>query len=135
MPVLRRRVGRVRNRAASRPSGALYAESRSADNERRAPPALADARFAPWLRPARTGVHGFARRLQIQEKLTAEIAQAIDEILEPKGVGVVIEAEHSCMTLRGVNTPGSSLTTSRLLGVIRDDARTRQEFLRLARGN
>jgi GTP cyclohydrolase I len=80
-------------------------------------------------------VHGFGRRLQIQEKLTAEIAHAIDEVLAPKGVGVVIEAEHSCMTLRGVNTPGASLTTSRLTGVIRDDARTRQEFLRLARGS
>ncbi len=79
-------------------------------------------------------VHGFARRLQIQEKLTAEIAHAIDEVLSPKGVGVVIEAEHSCMTLRGVNTPGASLITSHLTGVIRDDARTRQEFLRLARG-
>ena len=79
-------------------------------------------------------VHGFARRLQIQEKLTAEIAHAIDEILEPKGVGVVIEAEHSCMTLRGVNTVGSHMITSHLTGVIRDDARTRQEFLRLARG-
>ena len=79
-------------------------------------------------------VHGFARRLQIQEKLTAEIAEAIQDILEPAGVGVVIEAEHSCMTLRGVNTPGATLTTSRLLGVIRDDPRTREEFLRLARG-
>jgi GTP cyclohydrolase I len=79
-------------------------------------------------------VHGFARRLQIQEKLTAEIAGAIDQILRPKGVGVVIEAEHSCMTLRGVNTLGSTLTTSHLIGVVRDDARTRQEFLRLARG-
>ncbi len=79
-------------------------------------------------------VHGYGRRLQIQEKLTAEIAGAIDQVLKPKGVGVVIEAQHSCMTLRGVNTPGSSLTTSHLTGVIRDDARTRQEFLRLARG-
>jgi GTP cyclohydrolase I len=78
-------------------------------------------------------VQGFARRLQIQEKLTAEIAQAIQDILEPQGVGVVIEAEHSCMTLRGVNTPGSHLVTSRLMGVVRDDERTRQEFLRLAR--
>jgi GTP cyclohydrolase I len=78
-------------------------------------------------------VHGFARRLQIQEKLTAEIAQAIQDILDPLGVGVVIEAEHSCMTLRGVNTPGSTLTTSRLLGVIRDDPRTREEFLALVR--
>src|ERR1700736_3924803 len=65
-------------------------------------------------------VHGFARRLQIQEKLTAEIAEAIQDILKPQGVGVVIEAEHSCMTLRGVNTLGSTLTTNRLLGVIRD---------------
>jgi GTP cyclohydrolase IA len=77
-------------------------------------------------------VQGFARRLQIQEKLTAEIAEAIDQVLAPKGVGVVIEAEHSCMTLRGVNTPGARLTTSHLTGVIRDDARTRTEFLRLA---
>ncbi len=78
-------------------------------------------------------VHGFARRLQIQEKLTAEIAQAIQDILEPKGVGVVIVSEHSCMTMRGVNTPGSRLTTSHLLGVVRDDPRTRQEFLELVR--
>jgi GTP cyclohydrolase I len=80
-------------------------------------------------------VHGFSRRLQIQEKLTAEIADAIDHILKPKGVGVVIEAEHSCMTLRGVNTPGATLITSHLTGVIRDDHRTRQEFLRLTRGS
>jgi GTP cyclohydrolase I len=78
-------------------------------------------------------VNGFARRLQIQEKLTAEIGHAIDEVLQPLGVGVVIEAEHSCMTLRGVNTPGASLTTSHLLGAVRDDPRTRQEFMRLAR--
>ncbi|CAN7479085.1 GTP cyclohydrolase I FolE [Phenylobacterium sp. LjRoot219] len=76
-------------------------------------------------------VNGFARRLQIQEKLTSEIAQAIQDILQPKGVGVVIVSEHSCMTMRGVNTPGSRLTTSRLLGVVRDDPRTRQEFLEL----
>jgi GTP cyclohydrolase I len=79
-------------------------------------------------------VRGFARRLQIQEKMTAEIAKAIDEVLRPQGVGVVIEAEHSCMTMRGVNSPGSTLTTSSLLGVVRDDPRTREEFLRLARG-
>jgi len=78
-------------------------------------------------------VHGFARRFQIQEKLTAQIAQAINEVLRPQGVGVVIEAEHSCMTLRGVNTRGASLTTSSLIGVVRDDPRTREEFLRLAR--
>jgi GTP cyclohydrolase I len=79
-------------------------------------------------------VAGFGRRLQIQEKLTAEIAQAIQDILEPQGVGVLIEAEHSCMTLRGVNTPGSKLTTSALLGVVRDDPRTREEFLQLVKG-
>ncbi len=78
-------------------------------------------------------VHGFARRLQIQEKLTSEIAGAIHDILQPKGVGVVIVSEHSCMTMRGVNTPGSQLTTSSLTGVIRDDARTRQEFLEFVR--
>jgi GTP cyclohydrolase I len=78
-------------------------------------------------------VQGFARRLQIQEKLTSDIAGAIQDVLNPLGVGVVIEAEHSCMTLRGVNTPGSMLATSRLLGVIRDDPRTRDEFLRMAR--
>jgi GTP cyclohydrolase I len=79
-------------------------------------------------------VQGFGRRLQIQEKMTADIAQAIQEILHPKGVGVVIEAEHACMTLRGVNQPGANLSTSRLLGVVRDDPRTREEFLRLTRG-
>lgn len=79
-------------------------------------------------------VRGYARRLQIQEKMTSEIANAIEEVLRPQGVGVVIEAEHSCMTLRGVDVPGASLTTSALLGVVRDDARTREEFLRLVRG-
>ena len=79
-------------------------------------------------------VRGFARRLQIQEKMTSEIASAIEEVLRPQGVGVVIEAEHSCMTLRGVDAPGASLTTSALRGVVRDDARTREEFLRLVRG-
>lgn len=76
-------------------------------------------------------VNGFARRFQIQEKLTAEIADAIQEILQPQGVGVVIEAEHSCMTLRGVNTPGTRLSTSSLRGVVRDDPRTRDEFTKL----
>jgi GTP cyclohydrolase I len=80
-------------------------------------------------------VNGFARRLQIQEKLTAQVAEAIQEILDPKGVGVVVVSEHSCMTMRGVNTPGSRLTTSHLLGDVRDDARTRQEFFDLVRSN
>ena len=78
-------------------------------------------------------VQGYAKRLQIQEKMTAEIANAINEVLRPQGVGVVIEAEHSCMTLRGVNVPGAKLTTSALLGVVKDDQRTREEFLRLTR--
>jgi GTP cyclohydrolase I len=75
-------------------------------------------------------VQGFSRRLQIQEKLTLDIAGTIQDVLNPVGVGVVIEAEHSCMTLRGVNTPGARLSTSRLLGAIRDDPRARNEFLR-----
>ena len=79
-------------------------------------------------------VRGYARRLQIQEKMTAEIARAVHEVLRPEGVGVVIEAEHSCMTMRGVDVPGASLTTSHLIGVVRDDPRTREEFLKLARG-
>lgn len=80
-------------------------------------------------------VQGFARRLSIQEKLTADIANAIQDILKPQGVGVVIQAEHSCMTLRGVNNPGAKLTTSKLLGVMHDDHRTRVEFLRLVNGH
>jgi len=78
-------------------------------------------------------VGGFARRLQIQEKMTAEIADAIDEVLRPQGVGVIVEGEHSCMTMRGVHSTGSALITSALRGVVRDDPRTREEFLRLAR--
>lgn len=78
-------------------------------------------------------VQGFARRLQIQEKLTAQIADAIQDILKPKGVGVLVISEHSCMTMRGVNTPGTRLTTSHLLGEVRDDPRTRQEFFELVR--
>lgn len=79
-------------------------------------------------------VRGYARRLQIQEKMTSEIAHAIQDVLRPHGVGVVIEAEHSCMTMRGVDVPGASLSTSCLLGAVREDPRTREEFLRLVRG-
>ncbi len=74
-------------------------------------------------------VEVYARRLQIQEKMTAQIADTISEILEPKGVGVVIEAAHQCMTTRGVDKPGSTLTTSRMTGAFRDDPSTRREFL------
>ena len=73
----------------------------------------------------------FARRLQIQEKMTAEIAAAIDVVLKPRGVGVVIEAAHHCMTTRGVNKRGVTMTTSTLLGAFRDDPQTRREFLAL----
>ena len=79
-------------------------------------------------------VRGYARRLQIQEKMTSDIANAIQDVLRPHGVGVVIEAEHSCMTMRGVDVPGASLSTSCLLGTVREDPRTREEFLRLVRG-
>ncbi len=74
-------------------------------------------------------VEVYARRLQIQEKMTAQIADTISEILEPKGVGVVIEAAHQCMTTRGVDKPGSTLSTSRMTGEFRTDPSTRREFL------
>jgi GTP cyclohydrolase I len=74
-------------------------------------------------------VEVFARRLQIQEKMTVQIADAIDEVLKPKGVAVVIEAEHQCMTTRGVHRPGVTMKTSRMLGAFRDDPTTRREFL------
>nr|WP_047165687.1 GTP cyclohydrolase I FolE [Sphingomonas sp. Y57] len=76
-------------------------------------------------------LHGFARRLQIQERLTAEIADCIWTNLEPLGVAVVIHATHACMTARGVRTPGVGMTTSRMMGVFRDDDRSRKEVLSL----
>ncbi len=76
-------------------------------------------------------LHGFARRLQIQERLTAEVAQCIWDNLEPHGVAVVIEAEHGCMTGRGVRTPGVGMVTSRLIGCFLDDQRSRKEVLSL----
>jgi GTP cyclohydrolase I len=74
-------------------------------------------------------VQAFAKRLQIQEKLTAQIANTIETVLQPKGVGVVIKAVHHCMTTRGVHKPDSSLVTSRMLGCFRDDAELRRQFL------
>ena len=74
----------------------------------------------------------FARRLQVQERLTEQVAKAIDEVLEPHGVGVVIEAYHMCMMMRGVEKQNSRTITSALRGVFRDDGKTRDEFLRLA---
>lgn len=76
-------------------------------------------------------LHGFARRLQVQERLTAQVADCIWEHLHPQGVAVVIEASHACMTARGVRTPGVAMTTSRMMGVFRDDERSRQEVLKL----
>ena len=77
-------------------------------------------------------VESFSRSLQVQERLTTQIATWLDRTLRPKGVGVLLEAEHTCMTLRGVRKPGTRTITSTLLGAVRDDARTRQEFLALA---
>jgi GTP cyclohydrolase I len=74
-------------------------------------------------------VEAYARRLQIQEKLTAQVANTIQEVLEPRGVAVVIEAAHQCMTTRGVHKPGVTMVTSRMLGAFRDDPTTRREFL------
>ncbi len=74
-------------------------------------------------------VDGYARRFQVQEKLTAQIAGCIDEVLKPRGVGVVIDSEHQCMTTRGVHKRGVSMVTSRMVGLFRSDARTRAEFL------
>jgi len=73
----------------------------------------------------------YSKRLQIQEKMTAQIANAIDSVLKPQGVGVVIEAAHQCMTTRGVHKENVSMTTSHMTGLFRKDSRTRQEFLRL----
>jgi len=76
-------------------------------------------------------LHGFAQRLQVQERLTAQIADCIWEGLSPRGVAVVIEAQHGCMTGRGVRTPGVAMVTSRMLGCFRDDAVSRREVLAL----
>ncbi|HIP79196.1 MAG TPA: GTP cyclohydrolase I FolE [Kiloniellaceae bacterium] len=74
-------------------------------------------------------VEVYAKRLQIQEKMTAQIANTIDAVLQPHGVAVVIEATHQCMTTRGIHKPGTSMVTSRMLGAFRNDPKTRQEFL------
>jgi GTP cyclohydrolase I len=76
-------------------------------------------------------LHAFARRLQVQERLTAQVADCIWENLRPLGVAVVIEANHACMSARGVRTPGVTMTTSRMMGVFREDERSREEVLSL----
>jgi GTP cyclohydrolase I len=77
----------------------------------------------------------YARRPQVQERLTTQVARWLTDTLEPRGVGVVIEAEHLCMSLRGVQKPGARTITSALHGLVRDDPRTRQEFLTLTGGH
>lgn len=76
-------------------------------------------------------LHGYARRLQVQERLTAEVADSIWTCLEPRAVGVVIQASHACMSARGVNTPGVQMTTSRMMGLFRSDKKSREEVLSL----
>ena len=76
-------------------------------------------------------LHGFARRLQVQERLTAQVADCVWEHLKPQGVAVVIEASHACMTARGVRTPGVMMITSRVMGTFRRDEKSRQEVLKL----
>ena len=78
-------------------------------------------------------VEVYAKRLQIQEKMTAQIANTINDVLKPQGVGVIIRASHHCMTTRGVHKPNSDLVTSRMLGCFRDNPLTRQQFLSMAR--
>lgn len=77
-------------------------------------------------------VEAYAKRLQIQEKMTAQIANVINDVLKPKGVGVIIKATHHCMSTRGIHKHGTDLVTSRMLGAFRDDPMTRQEFLSMA---
>ena len=92
---------------------------------------IPDGRIVGLSKVARV-VDVFARRLQVQERLTDQIADALMEILEPRGVGVVVEASHFCMMMRGVEKQNSRTVTSALRGIFRDDARTRDEFMRLA---
>lgn len=79
-------------------------------------------------------VEAYGKRLQIQEKMTAQIANTLNDVLKPKGVAVVIEAVHQCMTTRGVHKTGVSMVTSRMLGAFRDDASTRREFMAMIQG-
>ena len=89
---------------------------------------LPDRRVIGFSKLARV-IDAYAKRLQIQEKLTAQIANTIQEVLAPRGVAVLVEAQHECMTTRGVHKTGVSMVTSRMLGQLRDDASTRREFM------
>ena len=95
---------------------------------------LPDQRVVGLSKLARV-VDMYGKRLQTQETMTAQIADTIDRVLQPKGVAVVIDAEHQCMSSRGVNQHGSSTITSRMLGVFRDNQKSRMEFLNLISGN
>ena len=94
---------------------------------------LPDGRIVGLSKIARA-VEIFARRPQVQERLTTQLATCIEEVLDARGVGVVIEAEHTCMTARGIRKPGSTMVTSAMRGLFRSDVSTRQEFLGLIRG-
>lgn len=94
---------------------------------------LPDARVIGISKLARL-VETFSHRLQIQEKMTAQIANTLDEVLQPKGVAVVVEATHQCMTTRGVKKSGVTMVTSRMLGAFRDNSKTRREFLSIVGG-
>ena len=89
---------------------------------------LPDGKVVGISKLART-VEAFARRFQVQEKMTAQIAHCIQDVLDPRGVAVVVEAAHECMTTRGIHKRGVSMVTSQMLGTFREDARTRSEFL------
>ena len=89
---------------------------------------LPDRRIVGISKLARV-VEAFARRLQVQERLTAEVATTLNDVLQPKGAGVVIEASHGCMSTRGIHKPGVTMVTSHMTGAFRDDASTRREFL------
>lgn len=93
---------------------------------------LPDGRVVGISKLARV-VEAYARRFQVQEKMTAQIARCIQTALQPRGVGIVIEAAHECMTTRGIHKRGVSMVTSKMLGTFREDARTRSEFLELIR--
>ena len=93
---------------------------------------MPDTRVVGFSKLARV-LEVFAKRFQIQEKLTAQVAKAIQEVLKPRGVAVIIEANHQCMSTRGVHKAGVSMVTSQMLGVFRDNPTTRKEFLDLVK--
>ena len=126
-------INRVAARLAVRDLLAALGQDVS-DPELAETPRRAVAAFEELLSKLARTTETFARGLQVQERLTTQLGAWLDDQLEPKGVGVVIEAEHLCMTMRGVQASGARTVTSSLHGLVRDDARTRAEFLALAHG-